>query len=131
MMYLVDSDYLVDALIGIPQATRLLEQLAVEGLGVSIVSYGEIIEGAFGDPDPAQRLQRFRAFLARFPVVPLSDPVMEIFARLRKDLRDRGQLIPDFDLAIAATALHHDQALVTSNLRHFGRIPEPAIYQPS
>lgn len=130
-MYLVDSDYLVDGLIGVPHATQLLERLSGHGLGVSVVSYGEIFEGAFGDPDPAPRLARFRAFLARFPIVPLSDPVMEVFARLRKDLRDRGQLIPDFDLVIAATALHHDLELVTRNLRHFNRIPDLTIYQPS
>ena len=130
MRYLADADYLVDALIGIPQATLTLERLSDQGVGVSVLSYGEIFEGAFGDPDPAERLARFRAFLARFPVVPLSDPIMEIFARTRRARRDQGQLIPDFDLAIAATALHHDLELVTRNLRHFDRVPGLTIYQP-
>jgi hypothetical protein len=36
--YLVDSDYLVDALVGIRSAIDLLEELADDGIGVSIVS---------------------------------------------------------------------------------------------
>ena len=47
MRYLVDSDYLVDALAGVPAAVVLLDQLADDGIGISIVSYGEVFEGAF------------------------------------------------------------------------------------
>ena len=36
-------------------------------------------------------------------------------------------LLSDADLEIVATALHHDLELVTSNLRHFERIPELRI----
>jgi predicted nucleic acid-binding protein len=30
-----------------------------------------------------------------------------------------------------ATALHHDLTLLTRNVRHFERIPELPLYQPS
>ncbi len=53
---------------------------------------------------------------------------MDQFAVLRADLRRRGQLIPDLDLLIAATALSHDLALLTRNVRHFARIPGLRIY---
>jgi tRNA(fMet)-specific endonuclease VapC len=128
--YLVDSDYLVDALAGIPTAVALLEQLADDGIGIGIVSYGEVFEGAFSDPDPQPRLARIRAFLARFALIDLSDPVMEHFARVRTDLRRQGMLIPDLDLLIATTALHRNLALVTRNARHFARIPGLTLYQP-
>ena len=131
MRFLADTDYLIDASGGIPHAVKTLERLSADGVAISAVSLGEIFEGAFGFPDPPALLASYRRFLARFPVVPLSDPVMETFARLRKHLRDRGQLIPDFDLVIAATALHHDLELVTRNLRHFGRIPDLTIYKPA
>ncbi len=131
MRYLVDSDWLVDALIGIPAAVSVLERLSDQALGVSIVSYGELFEGACGSPNPQEHLARFRAFLDRFTAVPLSDPIMETFARIRKQLRESGQLIPDLDLLIGATAAHHDLTLLTRNLRHFGRIPDLKLYQPS
>lgn len=40
-----------------------------------------------------------------------------------------GILIPDTDLLIAATAIYHNLALVTGNIRHFNRIPNLNIYQ--
>ena len=128
---LVDSDYLIDALAGIPTALRALDRLGDEAPAVSIVSYGELFEGALGAADPRERLAHYRALLDRFALVPLSDPVMERFARTRKLLRDTGQLIPDLDLLIGATAAHHGLTLLTRNLRHFERIPELRIHRPS
>ncbi len=55
---------------------------------------------------------------------------MERFAELRAYLRRRGQLIPDFDLLIGATALQHNLTLLTFNRRDFERIPHLALYQP-
>jgi predicted nucleic acid-binding protein len=57
---------------------------------------------------------------------------MELFGRERFRLRRAGQAVPDFDLLVAATALHHDLTLLTRNLRHFtpARFPTLRIYQP-
>jgi tRNA(fMet)-specific endonuclease VapC len=129
--YLVDSDWLIDAFLGVPTAVNLLAMLRDEGLAVSIISYGELFEGALGAPDPATELARFRRFLARLALLSLDDRTMERFSRLRAELRRRGQLIPDLDLLIAATALHQDLTLLTRNVRHFNRIPELSLYRSS
>ena len=44
MRYLVDSDWLIDAFLGIPTAVNLLARLRDEGLAVSIISYGQLVE---------------------------------------------------------------------------------------
>ncbi len=130
MSHLVDSDYLIDAFAGIPAALRTLERLGEAGpAAVSIVSHGELFEGAFGAPDPAARLRDLRVLLEGFVTLPLTDPVMEEFGRLRASLRRRGLLIPDLDLLIAATTLTRDLTLVTRNRRHFERIPDLKLYQ--
>jgi predicted nucleic acid-binding protein len=121
----------IDPFLGFPTAVNLLGQLRQEGLAVSIISSGELFEGAISAPDQASKLARFRRFLARLALLPLDDATMERFARLRADLRRRGQFSPDLDLLIAATALHHDLTLLTRNVRHFHRIPELRHYQPS
>lgn len=131
MSYLVDSDYLIDALIGRPVALATLDRLGEQGAAISIISLGEIYEGAYRAPDPTVRLARMRAAFARFGVITLSEPIMEHFAHVRSHLRRAGQLIPDLDLLIAATAIHHELQLVTRNLRHFSRIPGLAIYESS
>ena len=129
MRYLVDTDWLIDALVGIPQAVSTLEHLVPPGLGISIVSVGEIYEGAYRNSDPTAQLARYRTFLSPFPVLSLTDPIMERFANTRATLRQQGVLIPDLDLLIAATALEHDLTLLTRNRRHFDRIPGLTLYQ--
>ncbi len=48
---------------------------------------------------------------------------MQRFARIRGDLRQRGQLIGDPDILIATTALYYDLILLTRNKKHYQRIP--------
>jgi len=61
---------------------------------------------------------------------------MQRFARFRGELRRRGQIIPDPDLRIAATAIEHGLTLVTRNRRNrrnrrdFDRIPGLALFEP-
>ena len=80
---------------------------------------------------PQATLLGLRAFLSEFVILPLTDPIVARFARLRAALRQQGQLIPDMDLFIAATALEEELTLVTRNVRHFARLPELKVYQPS
>jgi tRNA(fMet)-specific endonuclease VapC len=126
--YLFDSDWIIDGLVGLPNAAQIIAQLGSDGVAVSIVSVGEIFEGAFGSADPQGTLRLFRDYLSDFALVPLTDPIMETFARIRSFLRSQGRLIPDIDLQIAATAVSLDLTLVTRNLRHFSRIPGLKIY---
>lgn len=129
MNYLIDSDWIIDGLVGIPRATRVIEEMTPDGLAVSIVTLGEVFEGAFSAPQPAEQLAIFREYLADFAIVPLDDQIMEQFARIRSDLRRHGRLIPDIDLQIAATAITLDMTLVTRNIRHFSRVSDLRLYQ--
>lgn len=131
MRYLVDADLLIDTAIGRLAAVQTLDRLSTEGLAVSIIAVAEIYEGAFGTPDPEATLGDFREFLGTYAILPLTDPIIERFARLRAYLRRHGQLIPDMDLLIAATAVEENLTLVTRNVRHFERIPDLTLYPPS
>ncbi len=114
----------IDASANIPHAVRTLDRLSSEGLTISIVTVGQIFEGAFGLPDPEDALETYRAFLAGFVVLSPNEAVMVVFAGIRSRLRRRGELVPDLDLLVAATAIAHDMVLLTRNRKHFERIPE-------
>ena len=114
-----------------PRAQHLLARLSDDGLAVSIIAVAELSEGAFGTPDPQATLDGFRAFLSDFAILPVTDPIVEQFARLRATLCRQGQRIPDMDLLIAATAIAEDLVLITRNVRHFARLPDLQLYQPS
>lgn len=55
-------------------------------------------------------------------VLPYDTGVARVFGKVRAELEETGQLLPDADIQIAATAIHFGLILVTGNLRHFERI---------
>ena len=130
MTYLIDTDWIVDALHGRPHATQTLIDLAPEGLAVSIISYGELYEGAYYARDPQAALAGLQSFLIGKDVLLLTPVIMEPFGVLRGSLsRQLRQQIGDMDLLIGATALTHDLTLVTRNLKDFQNIPGLRLFQ--
>lgn len=104
MKYLLDADWAIQALLGKSYAVSTLEKLAPEGIAISWITIGELYEGAFGFANPQQHLASFREFIRPLHTYGVNDPVMERFAEIRGFLRRRGQIIPDFDILLAATA---------------------------
>jgi predicted nucleic acid-binding protein len=72
--YLVDSDWLIDGIGNLPIAQATLDRLFSDGVAVSIVTLGEVFEGAYSSSDPQGELHHFRRYLAAFAVIQLSDP---------------------------------------------------------
>ena len=131
MTYLVDSDWVADYLKGRSEALALLRSLEAEGLAISIITYGEIYEGIYYGPNAQSHEAGFRQFLRGVKVVPLTRQTMHQFARVRGQLRRKGQLIGDPDLLIAATRLCPGLTLVSRYHKHFERIPGLQLHQSS
>ena len=130
MSFLVDTDWVADYLKGRPGAVQLLNQLAPDGLAISLITLGEIYEGIYYGRDVKGHQRGFLAFLRLANVIPFNRAIMKRFALIRGQLRAKGRLIGDPDILIAATALQDDLTLVTRNLRDFQRIPNLKLYQP-
>ena len=130
MTYLVDSDVVIDYLKGVERSVDLLLNLFPEGLGISLITYGEVYEGIQYGSRPNTQEEAFKRFLKGVEVVPLDKPTMRLFATLRGRLRKTGHLISDPDLLIAATALHRNLTLVSRNSGHFSRIKELTHIEP-
>ncbi len=107
----------------------LLGSVRTQGLAVSAITVGEVLEGAYLDMDVEAALARYRRHLEGFAVLDVTGAVVEVFAQIRASLRRQGNLIPDMDLLIAATALAFDLTLLTRNRRHFTRVPGLRLYQ--
>lgn len=129
-MYLLDSDWVIQAISRRQPATRILDHLATSRIHVSYVTAGELCERAFWSAHPQAYVLGYQHFLSAYGMLGLTHQIMARFAELRFYLRRRGQLILDFDLVIAATALQYDLTLLTFNLRHFQRIPDLRLYEP-
>ena len=123
MQYLVDSDWAIDYLQRRRRVVRRLDAMLPQGVGISIISLGEIYDGLLGSPNRAQAEQDLRRFLRAIrEIVPLSPQICRIFALERRRLRESGQRIEDPDIYIGATAIRHNLTLLTNNRRHFERM---------
>lgn len=98
-------------------AFNFLKNHEQSSFALSVIVAMEYCEG-FPDED----LWKADRFLKSFRWVSVSDAVAINASRIRRRLRQEGQLIPDGDVLIAASALTEKVKLVTANPQHFDRI---------
>lgn len=122
MSSLIDSDYVADFLNGRPDALLLLRGLPREQVAISVITFGEVTEGIAFGRDRRQHEQGFRQFLRIVDVLPFNRTIVRRFVEMRRTLRAGGDLFPDMDLLIGATAIATSRTLVIRNRRHFGRL---------
>ena len=122
LSFLIDTDWVIDHLNGVTHVSRRLKELQPQGLGLSVVSAAELWEGAYFSRDPKRSQETLEAFLSGVDTLGLDEEVCKRFGQLRGSMRKRRQTIGDFDLLIAATALHHNLTLLTNNRKHFDGI---------
>jgi tRNA(fMet)-specific endonuclease VapC len=89
---------------------------------MSIVTYLELVYGAWKSQQAAANLARLEELRGIVPVQPLEVDAARDYARIRTDLEKRGSPIGAYDLLIAAHALSLGLILVTNNVREFARI---------
>ena len=124
--YLFDTDAISELLRRRP-AKRYLEWLSSVPRSeqwTSAVVVGELYKGAFRSADRERHLRNIdERVLPALTVLPYDTGVAREFGAIRAQLEERGELLPDADLQIAATAVRHGLTLVSGNLRHFARVP--------
>lgn len=74
---------------------------------------------------PAQRV--IDDFASSVTALPVDAPVAQRFGEIKAVLRHQGNLIEDFDLLLAATALVHGLTLITNTTAYFDRIAGSTI----
>jgi tRNA(fMet)-specific endonuclease VapC len=119
LSFLIDSDWVIDHLHGVAHVTRRLKELEPRGLGLSVISAAELWEGVYFSRDPKRSQAMLEEFLSGVVILGLDEEICKRFGQLRGSLRKRGQIIGDFDLLIAASALRHQLTLLTNNRKHF------------
>lgn len=93
---------------------------------ISAVTASELLVGVHYAKTDAQRTCRsafVEAVLARMPVLGFETEEARIHAGLFATLSKQGQMIGAHDLMIAATAIAHNCAVLTENIKEFARVP--------
>ena len=105
-----------------PDLLAKLAQIPVVEAGISVVTYGELVYGAFKSERRKENLHTIGEFIEAFRPLPLPVEAGQAYGSIKEDLRAKGQIIGENDLWIASHALTEDYILVTNNMREFKRI---------
>jgi tRNA(fMet)-specific endonuclease VapC len=123
-MYLVDSTIVIDYLRGRKEVVELLNPLLDEQeAATSLIVYAEVLEGLVFRSNKADMRREFEAVIGAMFLSPPDQIIAERFADIRAHLRTIGQLLPDHDMWIAATALSCGATIITDD-SDFDRIPK-------
>ena len=95
-------------------------------LSLSPVAVAELAHGIFRarTPEAAQTRRLFvEELVSLIPVHPATEQTGWLVGQIEGQERAKGNVLPFNDLMIAAAAIEQGYAVLTSNLRHFQRIP--------
>lgn len=119
MKYLLDTNIIIFWLKG---RYGIAEKILEAGAANCFVSEVSVAELRFGVECSMPELleekrARLASFLAFLQIVPFSVAI-DRYATEKARLKASGELVPDFDLLIGATAVQQNLKMVTNNTKH-------------
>lgn len=123
LLYLLDTNICIYISKQKPKCVlEKFEQLEVGTVGMSIITYGELLYGAKKSSYPEKAQKNIEEFCNYIPPLPISRKASEFYAKIRANLEKKGKIIGNNDLWIAAHCLELEITLVTNNEREFSRV---------
>ena len=121
--YTLDTNIVTYLLKGLYDIDKKLKDELKSGNNITMnpITYYEICRGLL-TVKSQNKLQTFKEICEIFGVVEFSKDVMDIAADIYVDLRQKGEIVEDADIIIAAISIHKGYTLVTNNEKHFNRI---------
>ncbi len=106
---------------------KKFEQIEVGDVGMSIITYGELLYGAQKSHHPKKTHSLLEELVSLIPPLPMSIQVSKHYGDARNKLEKQGKPIGNNDLWIAAHALTLELVLITNNVKEFSRVPHLKI----
>src|SRR5262245_7867573 len=124
MRYLLDTNICIYIAKQQPQSVLgKFQTLPVGEVGMSVITYGELLYGVCKSHQPKKSLLTLRGIVSLIPALPLSTAAADYYGEIRGKLEKQGKIIGNNDLWIAAHALASQLILVTNNVKEFSRVP--------
>lgn len=118
--YVLDTNICIFYMKGMYSLDQKIEQVGQDNCYISEITVAELLYGAYHSKNP-KHIEETRQFISEFSIIPISG-IADDFAAEKNCLTDKGQLIDDFDIMIAISALKSGCIVVTDNVKHFSRI---------
>lgn len=119
-MIVADSDVLIDALRGRPEAAARIDRALESGaLATTAITAFELRSGARSEETSG----KVETLLAALLILPFDEAAAGKAAEVRRTLEATGEPIGMADYLIAGVCLARSAALLTRNRGHFERVP--------
>ncbi|TKX74307.1 type II toxin-antitoxin system VapC family toxin [Halorubrum sp. GN11_10-6_MGM] len=126
---ILDSSFLIDLMNGddgAVEAAREIEGSSVPQRVPAQVVY-ELYVGVGYSESASREVENIQSVLESRPIVGLTEDVAKHAGRIDGQLRREGGRIGQGDIKIAATAIRHDEPVITGNPADFNRIPDVEV----
>jgi len=117
--YLLDTNIVIALFAGDDGVRERLSSAGEFFLPTVVV--GELLYGALCSKNSGDNIEKVNRFLASMSVLPCDSSTAVEYAGIKRNLRERGKMIPENDAWIAATASQHGITLVTRDA-HFEEV---------
>ncbi|QAU13976.1 type II toxin-antitoxin system VapC family toxin [Halorubrum sp. BOL3-1] len=123
---ILDSSFLIDLMNADEDAITVANDLEStdEPQRVPAQVVYELYVGVGYTEQTHDEVGKIQSVLNSRPIVPLTDEIARHAGRIDGQLRREGDRVGQGDIKIAATALRHDEPVVTGNPKDFNRISE-------
>jgi len=125
--YLLDTNILIYWTKSKPSIVENITSHGPQALAASVISRTELYYGAYRSNYIEKNIHSIKRISKEIHFFPVNEDIEKQFGKLKAALRKEGNLIEDFDIMIAATAIVNKCILVTNNVQHFERISELKI----
>lgn len=125
--YLIDTSVIINFLRNKESIVKTIANLEGQ-LTSSYICLAELYEGIYRVKEKEKAEKAVLDFFTGLnEIYGVDEDVAKNFGQIRASLKTKGQIIEDLDLLLAATCLAKNLILLTSNPKHFSRIPHLEI----
>jgi predicted nucleic acid-binding protein len=114
-MTILDTDIIVALLTGTPEAIAKIASIEEKGetISTTIVTVYELLKGAYLSRRCEENLARVTDVISNMQILDLTFIACEEAAKIYIELKNKGSMVGEFDILIAAIARASNEELVT------------------
>lgn len=128
MRYLLDTNTCIYIIKRSPEYVyERFTQLHVGDVGISVITFCELQFGVANSNAVDKNQRALAKFLGPLDVLDFPAGASTVYGNTRAFLEQAGTPIGNYDLLIAAHAIHLGLVLVTNNTKEFNRVPNLSV----
>jgi predicted nucleic acid-binding protein len=130
-MTILDTDIIVALLKGTPDAIQKITSIEEKGeiISITIVTVYELLKGAYLSRRCDENLAKVSDAISSMQILDLTFKACEEAAKIYKELKNKGTMVGEFDILIAAITRANQEELVTRDEHFELLIPQSKLHK--